>query len=44
MASNYNTRSLAAEVLVNGSKAAVVCERQPVKDIWKGESVAPWLK
>jgi diaminopimelate decarboxylase len=44
MASNYNTRSLAAEVLVNGSKAAAVRERQPVKDIWKGETVAPWLK
>jgi diaminopimelate decarboxylase len=44
MASNYNTRSLAAEVLVNGKRAAVVRERQPVKEIWSGESVAPWLK
>jgi diaminopimelate decarboxylase len=44
MASNYNTRALAAEVLVNGSKAAPVRERQPVKDIWKGETIAPWLK
>ncbi len=44
MASNYNTRSLAAEVLVNGNKAAVVRERQPVKDIWSGEKVASWLK
>ena len=44
MASNYNTRSLAAEVLVNGKKAAVVRERQPVKEIWAGEKVAPWLK
>lgn len=44
MASNYNTRSQAAEVLVSGKKAAVVRERQPVKDIWAGESVAPWLK
>jgi diaminopimelate decarboxylase len=44
MASNYNTRSLAAEVLVNGSRAALVRERQPVKDIWSGEKVAPWLK
>ena len=44
MASNYNTRSLAAEVLVNGKKAAVVRERQPVKEILAGEKIAAWLK
>ncbi len=44
MASNYNTRPLAAEVLVNGKQAAVVRERQPVKEIWAGEKTAPWLK
>ena len=44
MASNYNTRSLAAEVLVNGDKSALVRERQPVRQIWKGEKIAPWLK
>lgn len=44
MASTYNTRSLAAEVLVNGTKTAVVRERQPVKEIWSGETVATWLK
>ncbi len=44
MASNYNTRSLAAEVLVHGTKAALVRERQPVKSIWDGEKAAPWLK
>jgi diaminopimelate decarboxylase len=44
MASNYNTRPLAAELLVNGSRAAVVRERQPVKEIWAGEKVAPWLR
>ncbi|MDB6022740.1 MAG: lysA [Pedosphaera sp.] len=44
MASNYNTRSLAAEVLVNGSRSAVVRERQPVKEIWAGEKTAPWQK
>ena len=43
MASNYNTRSLAAEVLVHGKKAALVRKRQPVKAIWSGEKVAPWL-
>jgi diaminopimelate decarboxylase len=44
MASNYNTRPLAAEVLVNGRQAALVRERQLVEDIWRGETVAPWLK
>jgi diaminopimelate decarboxylase len=44
MASNYNTRSLAAEVLVSGKRSAVVRERQAVKEIWAGEKVAPWLK
>jgi diaminopimelate decarboxylase len=44
MASNYNTRSTAAEILVNGRKAAVVRERQPIEQIWAGETVAPWLK
>jgi diaminopimelate decarboxylase len=44
MASTYNTRSITAEVLVNGSKAALVRSRQPVRDIWVGEQVAPWLK
>lgn len=44
MASNYNTRALAAEVLVNGRKFAVTRERQAIKDIWADERVAPWLK
>ena len=44
MASNYNTRPLAAEILVNGKKFAVARERQPVTEIWAGEKVAPWLK
>ncbi len=42
MASNYNTRSLAAEVLVNGRRAAVVRERQPLAEAWAGEKAAPW--
>jgi len=44
MASNYNTRAHAAEVLVNGKQAAVVRRRQTIPAIWSGESVAPWLK
>lgn len=44
MASNYNTRPLAAEVLVHGKQAALARQRQPVEEIWAGESVATWLK
>jgi len=44
MGGNYNTRSLAAEVLVKGDKAAVVRKRQAVDDIWRDESVATWQK
>ena len=44
MASNYNTRPLAAEILVNGKRAAIARERQPVKEIWSGEKVVAWLK
>ena len=43
MASNYNSRPLPAEVLVNGKRAAVVRERQKVSNIWRDESLAPWL-
>jgi diaminopimelate decarboxylase len=43
MASNYNTRALAAEVLVNGKRAATVRERQPIRDIWADEKLAAWL-
>jgi len=43
-ASNYNTRPRAAEILVNGRRAAVARERQPVKEIWSGEKVVAWLK
>jgi diaminopimelate decarboxylase len=42
-ASNYNARPLAAEIMVNGQRAAVVRARQPVKEIWAGEKIAPWL-
>jgi diaminopimelate decarboxylase len=44
MASNYNTRCLAAEVMVRGNRAALVRERQSLKEIWNGEAAAPWLK
>jgi diaminopimelate decarboxylase len=44
MASNYNVRPLAAEILVSEKKFAAVRERQPVEQIWSGEKIAPWQK
>ena len=44
MAGTYNSRPLAAEVLVKGNKAAVTRRRQKVEEIWNGETVPPWLK
>jgi hypothetical protein len=28
---------------VNGKRAAAVRKRQPVRNIWAGEMLAPWL-
>jgi len=42
MASTYNTRPMAAEVLVKGQRAAVVRKRQAIEDVWAGEKAAPW--
>ncbi len=44
MASNYNTRPLAAEIFVNGKKFAVARARQAIPEIWAGEKVVSWLK
>ena len=44
MGSTYNSRPLAAEVLVNGRKSAVVRKRQGAAEIWRDETVAGWLK
>ena len=41
MASNYNTRALAAEVMVDGAKSAVVRRRQRVEELWAGERSRP---
>ena len=38
MASNYNSRPLAAEVLVNGKKAVLVSRRQALKQNWVDDS------
>ncbi len=39
MASNYNTRPRAAEVLVDGNSTRVVRRREPVQDLWRLESI-----
>jgi len=39
MASNYNSRPLVAEVLVDGAKAHLVRERQTLEDLVRGEHV-----
>jgi len=44
MASNYNTRAFAAEILVDGAQAAVVRRRQRVEEIWGGEKIPSWLR
>ena len=43
MASNYNARPLAAEVLVRGRDVALVRERQSMDQLWEGETVPKWL-
>ena len=40
MASNYNSRRLPAEVLVDGDEAMVVRERQSWDDLIAGEKIA----
>ncbi len=39
MASNYNTRPMPAEILVDGSEAHLVRERQTLEDLIRGEHV-----
>jgi diaminopimelate decarboxylase len=41
MASNYNSRPRAAEVLVDGDQAHLVRRRESVADLFAGESVLP---
>ncbi len=44
MASTYNSRPLAAEMLVNGSEWAVVRKRQDVEALIQGDIVPSWLR
>lgn len=44
MASTYNSRPLAAEVLVKGNRSELVRRRQKTEDIWREESLPKWMK
>lgn len=41
MSSNYNTRGRAAEVLVDGEQAHLVRRREPLEELYAGESLLP---
>ena len=41
MASNYNTRPRAAEVMVDGEHAFLVREREKISQLWQGEQLLP---
>ncbi len=43
MASNYNTRPLPAEVMIDGDKIALIRHRQRIEDIMKDEAIPEWL-
>lgn len=43
MASTYNSRPRAAEVLVSGDRYAVVRAREKIEALYEGESVPDWL-
>ena len=44
MASNYNSRPLLAEVMVNGNTFDIIRKRQSYEDILRGEEIPGWLK
>lgn len=44
MASNYNSRPRAPEVLVDGSRYAVVRQRESLEDLMRGEEIPDWLR
>jgi len=41
MSSNYNTRPRAAEVLVDGTDAHLVRQREPLAELWRLENTLP---
>lgn len=43
MASNYNSRPLPAEILIDGSNATIIRKRQTLEDLIQGEDIPAWL-
>ena len=43
MSSTYNSRPLAAQVMVDGSRWSVIRARQPVEALWDGERTPDWF-
>jgi diaminopimelate decarboxylase len=41
MSSNYNTRPMAAEILVEGDRTHIIRQRQTIKELWAAESMVP---
>ena len=41
MASNYNTRPRAAEIMIDGEQAYLVREREKLSQLWQGEQLLP---
>ncbi|CAK1722137.1 hypothetical protein VCRA2112O187_11320001 [Vibrio crassostreae] len=41
MSSNYNTRSRAAEVMVDGDKTHLVRQREELTSLWELENILP---
>ena len=44
MASSYNSKSIASEIMVNKDDYSVIKKRIDPEDILKFEKIAPWLK
>ena len=44
MSSNYNSKSIASEILVNKTSYSEVKRRIEPEDFLKYEKIAPWLK
>lgn len=44
MGSNYNSRPFPPEVMVSGSRYALIRSRQPVEKIWELESIPDWMQ
>ncbi|RFD21018.1 diaminopimelate decarboxylase [Komagataeibacter melaceti] len=42
MSSTYNARPLAAQVMVDGSRWAVIRERQEIEDLWAADRIPEW--